>query len=85
MSPHYFPHFHLYADHDLSMADGYVNVSDRPGLGIDVKEADIAVMDWDPMPYRQYRHGRRQLEGVVTVWFVIRQCRLAAHRSARGG
>ena len=63
MGPHYFDRFDLYADHDLSIADGFINVSDRPGLGIDVKEADIAAMDHEPMPYRQYLHADGSWKG----------------------
>ena len=45
-----------YAEHDWVLADGYVNVPDRPGLGIEVKEQDIAKLPYEPLAYRQYRH-----------------------------
>jgi galactonate dehydratase len=48
--------FEPYIDHDLTIADGYINLSERPGLGIEVKEADIAKAPHEPMAYRQYRH-----------------------------
>ena len=53
---HGLENFDRYLDHDLTVKDGYVNVSDRPGLGIEVKEADIAKLPCDPMAFRQYRH-----------------------------
>ncbi len=52
----YFKNFHHYAEHDWTITDGYMNVTDRPGLGIEVKEQDIAKLPYEPMPYRQYRH-----------------------------
>ncbi len=52
----YFEIYDRYADHDWTIKDGYVNVSDRPGLGVEVKEADIAKLPYEPMVYRQYRH-----------------------------
>ena len=48
--------FHRYAEHDWVVKDGYVNVSDAPGLGVEVKESDIAKLPYEPLPYRQYRH-----------------------------
>jgi galactonate dehydratase len=52
----WFDQFHRYVDHDWVIKDGYVNVSDRPGLGVEVKEQDIARLPYEPMDYRQYRH-----------------------------
>lgn len=52
----YFQCYDRYADHDWVVADGHLNVSDRPGLGIEVKEVDIAAMPYQRMPYRQYHH-----------------------------
>lgn len=43
-------------EHDWVVRDGYVNVSDEPGLGLYVKEPDIEAMPYVTMPYRQYRH-----------------------------
>ena len=51
-----FEQFDKYAEHDWVIKDGYVNVSDRPGLGVEIKEADIAKSEYKPMDYRQYRH-----------------------------
>ena len=56
MVPTYFARFDQYAEHDWQIADGYLNVSDRPGLGLEVKEADIAKLPHEPMAFRQYRH-----------------------------
>jgi len=45
-----------YAEHDWVVKDGYINVSEAPGLGVEVKEADLAELPYVPMAYRQYRH-----------------------------
>ncbi len=60
---HGFDYFHRYADHDWTIQDGYVNVSDRPGLGIEVKEPDIAKLPYQPYPFRQYRHADGSWKG----------------------
>jgi galactonate dehydratase len=52
----WFEQYHRYADHDWVIRDGYMNVSDRPGLGVEIKEQDIAKLPYQPMTYRQYRH-----------------------------
>ena len=43
-------------EHEWQIKDGYVNVTDLPGLGVEVKEQDIAKMPYQPLPFRQYRH-----------------------------
>ena len=43
-------------EHDWVIADGHVNVSDAPGMGVAVKESDLAKLPYEPLPYRQYRH-----------------------------
>ena len=45
-----------YVEHDWKVEDGYIEVSEAPGLGVEVKEADIAKLPYVPMAYRQYRH-----------------------------
>jgi len=52
----WFKIFNRYVDHDWKIKDGYVNVTDRPGLGVDVKESDVEKLPYEPMAYRQYRH-----------------------------
>ena len=53
-----------YVEHDLSLVDGHVRLSDRPGLGIRVKETDIAKLRYDAaMSYRQYRHADGSWKG----------------------
>ncbi len=53
-----------YVEHDLSLVDGHVRLSDRPGLGIRVKEADVAKLPYDAeMSYRQYRHADGSWKG----------------------
>ncbi len=59
----YFDRFSIYAEHDLEVEDGYIEVSDQPGLGIAVKEADIAAMPHETMQYRQYRHADGSWKG----------------------
>lgn len=56
MSQAWFELFTDYVDHDWTIEDGYIGLSDRPGLGLEVKEQDIAKLSYEPMPYRQYRH-----------------------------
>jgi len=48
--------FDRYMEHDLEVKDGYINTPVGPGLGIEVKESDIASLSHVPMEYRQYRH-----------------------------
>ena len=52
----WFQSFDLYVEHDWNIVGGYINFSNRPGLGVDVKEADIEDLPYELMPYRQYRH-----------------------------
>jgi len=51
-----FDQFTDFVEHDWTIGEGHVNVSDAPGLGVEVKEADIAGLPYTPYPYRQYRH-----------------------------
>ena len=46
-----------YVEHDWQVQDGYIALSDAPGLGVEVKEADISTLPYEPMAYRQYRHA----------------------------
>jgi len=48
--------FDRFLEHDLVIRDGCISIPGGPGLGVEVKEADIARMPYEPMPYRQYRH-----------------------------
>lgn len=60
----WFRRFGRYVDHDLTLKDGFVAVPERPGLGIEVKEADIAKLPYDQrMPFRQYRHADGSWKG----------------------
>ena len=63
LCPPYVANLDKYAEHDWRIADGYINVTDRPGLGLEVKEADIATMPHEPMAYRQYRHADGSWKG----------------------
>ena len=60
----WFRRFHEYMDHGMKLEDGFVMLPDRPGLGIDVKEADIAKLPYTKrMTYRQYRHADGSWKG----------------------
>ena len=52
----YWDQFDRFVEHEWQIKDGYVNVTDLPGLGVEVKEQDIAKMPYQPLPFRQYRH-----------------------------
>ena len=53
-----------YVDHDFRLKNGYIELNDRPGLGIDVKEETIAKLPFDKRrPYRQYRHADGSWKG----------------------
>ena len=52
----FFEQYTRYAEHDWTIKDGYINISDAPGLGVQVKEADLAKLPYEPLAYRQYRH-----------------------------
>lgn len=59
----FFDQYARYAEHDWKIEDGYTNVSEEPGLGVNVKEADIAQLPYEPLPYRQYRHADGSWKG----------------------
>ena len=64
VSVKWFRRFGEFIDHDLRLKDGFVNLPDRPGLGIEVKENDIAKLPYDKrMTYRQYRHADGSWKG----------------------
>ena len=50
-------------EHDWTIKDGHVNLSDAPGLGILVKESDLDNLPYEPLPYRQYRHADGSWKG----------------------
>ena len=56
LSQGWFARFGDYVDSAWQLRDGHVELSDRPGLGVEVREADIAKLPYEPLPYRQYRH-----------------------------
>jgi galactonate dehydratase len=59
----FFEQYDRFAEHDMKVCDGYMNIPDRPGLGVEVKEQDIARMPHEPMAYRQYRHADGSWKG----------------------
>lgn len=59
----YFEQFALCAEHDWRIAQGYVNVSDLPGLGVTVKEQELGKLRYEPLPFRQYRHADGSWKG----------------------
>jgi galactonate dehydratase len=63
MNQAWFARFGDFVEHDWQISDGHINVSTLPGLGVEVKEADIQALDYSPLPYRQYRHGDGSWKG----------------------
>ena len=64
VSLQWFRRFGEFVDHDFLLKDAFVQLSDRPGLGIEVKEDVIASMPYDEsMPYRQYRNADGSWKG----------------------
>ena len=60
----WFRRFGEFMDHEFRQIDGHVPLPQRPGLGIEVKEADIAQLPYDrKMSYRQYRHADGSWKG----------------------
>lgn len=60
----YWDLFDSVVDHDWKIKDGHVNLTDRPGLGVDVKEQDLLKrFPYEPMAYRQYRHADGSWKG----------------------
>ena len=60
----WFRRFSEFIDHDLQLENGFVNLPDRPGLGIVIKEQDIRKLPYDKrMTYRQYRHSDGSWKG----------------------
>jgi len=51
------------AEHDFVVEDGYIGLSDKPGLGIEVKETDLADLPYESIAYRQYRHADGSWKG----------------------
>ena len=52
-----------YVEHDWRVKDGHIALSDAPGLGVKVKETDLAELSYEPMAYRQYRHADGSWKG----------------------
>ena len=64
VSLEWFRRFDEFVDHDFRLKDGFVELSDRPGLGIEVKEDVIAALPYDEsMGYRQYRNADGSWKG----------------------
>ena len=59
----YFEQFDRYVEHEWKIRKGYVDLSHRPGLGVEVKEQDLAKLEYEPLPYRQYRHADGSWKG----------------------
>lgn len=60
----YWDLFDEVVEHDWKIRDGHVNVGDAPGLGVIVKEQDLAKkFPYEPMAFRQYRHADGSWKG----------------------
>lgn len=55
--------FDRYAEHNWQVKDGHLAVDEAPGLGIQIKELDLARLPYEPLPYRQYRYGDGSWKG----------------------
>ena len=55
--------FDRYMEHDLKIEGGYIRPPHGPGLGVEVKELDIAKFPHVPMEYRHYRHDDGSWKG----------------------
>ena len=55
--------YHRYVDHEWKVEKGHIAVTDAPGLGVEVKESDIAKLPYEPMAFRQYRHADGSWKG----------------------
>jgi galactonate dehydratase len=64
VSREWFARFGEWVQHDWVLADGFVELNDRPGLGIEVREETLARLSYDrPMLFRQYRHADGSWKG----------------------
>jgi galactonate dehydratase len=60
----WFARFGEWVDHDWVLRDGFIQLNDRPGLGIEIKDEVLETLAHDrPMPYRQYRHADGSWKG----------------------
>jgi L-alanine-DL-glutamate epimerase-like enolase superfamily enzyme len=58
MSRAWFARFGEWCDHDWALRDGFVELNDRPGLGVELDEERLGRLSYDrPMLFRQYRHA----------------------------
>lgn len=58
-----FHRFGQLVEHDWVVRDGYIHFGDRPGLGVEVKEPDLAKLPYEPLPFRDYRHSDGSWKG----------------------
>lgn len=64
MNRAWFTRFCEWVDHDWVLKDGFIELNDRPGLGLDIHEDTIAALHYDrPMAFRQYRHADGSWKG----------------------
>jgi galactonate dehydratase len=64
MSRDWFARSGEWVGHDWVLRDGFIELNDRPGLGIDVDEDALARLRYDrPMLFRQYRHADGSWKG----------------------
>ena len=63
MSRSWFDSFGEYVEHDWTIADGHIRLSEAPGLGVAVKAREIEKLPYERLPYREYRHGDGSWKG----------------------
>ncbi|MBM4026898.1 MAG: mandelate racemase/muconate lactonizing enzyme family protein [Planctomycetes bacterium] len=60
----WFRRFAEWADHDWVLKDGFIELNDRPGLGLEIREEAVAAERYDSaMAFRQYRYADGSWKG----------------------
>ena len=60
----WFMRFREWADHDWVLKDGFIELNDRPGLGLEIREEAVAAEKFNrSMAFRQYRHADGSWKG----------------------
>lgn len=60
----WFRRFGEWAEHDWVVKDGFIELNDRPGLGLEIREEIVAAQKFDhSMDFRQYRHADGSWKG----------------------
>ncbi|MFN8525367.1 MAG: mandelate racemase/muconate lactonizing enzyme family protein [Chloroflexota bacterium] len=64
VSRSWYERFDEWVSHDWVLRDGFIELNDRPGIGLDVHEDALQRLSYDrPMLFRQYRHADGSWKG----------------------